>query len=134
VALRQKIWELVRRLNQEGTTILFTTHYLEEAEELCRNVAIIKQGEIIKNQSVKSLLANMETQTYLVTVDKISGFEGLRDFQISQFDENTLEVVVELGKSLSFLAQELNKAGMEMIEIRPKNNRLEQLYLDILNN
>ena len=134
VELRHGMWDYLRELNAAGTTILLTTHYLEEVEQMCRNVAIIKQGEIIKNQSVKSLLANMETQTYLVTVDKISGFEGLRDFQISQFDENTLEVVVELGKSLSFLAQELNKAGMEMIEIRPKNNRLEQLYLDILNN
>jgi ABC-2 type transport system ATP-binding protein len=134
VELRHGMWNYLKELNTSGTTILLTTHYLEEVEQMCRNVAIIKQGEIIKNQSVKSLLANMETQTYLVTVDKISGFEGLRDFQISQFDENTLEVVVELGKSLSFLAQELNKAGMEMIEIRPKNNRLEQLYLDILNN
>lgn len=134
VELRHGMWNYLKELNASGTTILLTTHYLEEVEQMCRNVAIIKQGEIIKNQSVKSLLANMETQTYLVTVDKISGFESLSDFQISQFDENTLEVVVALGKSLSFLAQELNRAGMEMIEIRPKNNRLEQLYLDILNN
>jgi len=134
VELRHGMWDYLKELNASGTTILLTTHYLEEVEQMCKNVAIIKQGEIIKNQSVKSLLANMETQTYLVTVDKISGFEGLGDFQISQFDENTLEVVVALGKSLSFLAQELNKAGMEMMEIRPKNNRLEQLYLDILNN
>lgn len=133
VELRHGMWNYLRELNASGTTILLTTHYLEEVEQMCRNVAIIKAGQIIKNDSVKGLLSRMESQTYLVTVDKLDGFEGIKDFKVNRFDENTLEVEVELGKTLSRLAEELARAGMEMIDIRQKNNRLEQLYLNLLN-
>ncbi len=133
VELRYGMWEYLRELNAAGTTMLLTTHYLEEVEQICRNVAIIKDGKIIKNDSVKNLLAQMETQTYLITVNKVNGFEKIKDFRITPFDENTLEVEVELGKTLSLLAKELACVGMEMIDVRPKNNRLEQLYLNILN-
>lgn len=134
VELRHGMWKYLRELNSAGTTILLTTHYLEEVEQMCRNVAIIKQGEIIKNDSVKGLIASMETQNYLVTVDKVNGFESIHDFKISQHDENTLEVEVATGKPLSRLIQELQKVGMETVDIRPKNNRLEQLYLNLLHN
>ncbi len=132
VELRHGMWEYLRELNASGMTILLTTHYLEEVEQMCRNVAIIKQGEIIKNESVKTLLAQMEQQTYLVTVDQVRGLHELQAFRASQFDENTLEVVVQMGKSLAHLAQELRGVGMDMLDIRPKNNRLEQLYLNLL--
>jgi ABC-2 type transport system ATP-binding protein len=134
VELRHGMWKYLRELNESGTTILLTTHYLEEVEQMCRNVAIIKQGEIIKNESVKSLLGSMEKQSYMVTVDKIKDFSGITDFKVSKNDENTLEVEVMLGQSLAKLVHDLQKSGMEMVDIRPKNNRLEQLYLNILNN
>lgn len=134
VELRHGMWNYLRELNATGTTILLTTHYLEEVEQMCRNVAIIKQGEIIKNDSVKGLLSKMEKQTYLVTVNKIAGFSEVKDFDINQFDENTLEVQVEVGKTLSKLALDLAKVGMDILEIRPKNNRMEELYLNLLNN
>lgn len=133
VELRHGMWNYLRELNNTGTTILLTTHYLEEVEQMCRNVAIIKQGEIIKNDSVKGLLNSMESQVYTVSVDRIGEIDKVRDFEVSGVDENTIEVVMKKGITLSSLVDSLRYAGMEATDVRPKNNRLEQLYLNILN-
>lgn len=132
VELRHGMWNYLRELNASGTTILLTTHYLEEVEQMCRNVAIIKQGEIIKNDSVKGLLSGMESQNFLVTVNKLHNYESIREFKISTFDESTLEVQVMAGQSLSKLVTDLARLEMEVMDLKPKNNRLEQLYLNIL--
>ncbi|MCC7432115.1 ABC transporter ATP-binding protein [Candidatus Peregrinibacteria bacterium] len=133
VELRHGMWNYLRELNNAGTTILLTTHYLEEVEQMCRNVAIIKQGEIIKNDSVKGLLNSMESQVYTVSVDRIGEMDKVRDFEVSGVDENTIEVIMKKGMTLSALVDALRYAGMEATDVRPKNNRLEQLYLNILN-
>ena len=132
VELRHGMWNYLRELNASGTTILLTTHYLEEVEQMCRNVAIIKQGEIIKNDSVKGLLSGMESQSFLVTVNQLRNYEAIREFKISTFDDTTLEVQVMAGQSLSKLVSDLAKLEMEVMDLKPKNNRLEQLYLNIL--
>jgi ABC-2 type transport system ATP-binding protein len=133
VELRHGMWNYLRELNSTGTTILLTTHYLEEVEQMCRNVAIIKQGEIIKNDTVKGLINSLESQIYAVTVDRITDLSKISDFEIKAQDENTVEVLMHKGTTLSSLVDALRYAGMEATDIRPKNNRLEQLYLNILN-
>ncbi len=133
VELRHGMWNYLRELNTSGTTILLTTHYLEEVEQMCRNVAIIKQGEIIKNDSVKGLLNSMESQIYTVSVDRIGDMAAVREFEVSGVDESTIEVVMKKGMTLSGLIDALRYAGMEATDVRPKGNRLEQLYLNILN-
>lgn len=134
VELRHGMWEYLRELNEAGTTILLTTHYLEEVEQMCRNVAIIKQGEIIKNDSVKNLLASLETQTYVLTVSKMAGYENIAEFAVKPIDDNTMEVQIDMGKSITLLVNNLGKQGIDVLDLRPKNNRLEQLFLNLLNN
>ncbi|MCC6643604.1 ABC transporter ATP-binding protein, partial [Candidatus Peregrinibacteria bacterium] len=124
VELRHGMWEYLRELNATGTTILLTTHYLEEVEQMCRNVAIIKQGEIIKKDSVRGLLNSMESQAFLVTVNKLGNYENLNGFTLRPYDENTLEVEIKAGDSLSRLIGELAGIDIEVIDLKPKNNRL----------
>ncbi len=132
VELRYETWEYIRELNREGVTILLTTHYLEEVEQLCRNVAMIKEGEIVANDSVKNLLRTVEKQTYVLTVDKVPGCDRIADYAVKAVDESTLEVEVALNDSLSRLARELSDAQVEIIDARPKNNRMDQLFLNML--
>ena len=132
VELRHGMWDYLRELNASGTTILMTTHYLEEVEQMCKNVAIIKMGEIVKNDSVKNLLNTLETQSYLLTVNSLHGYEKISEFKINAIDENTLEVQVDFGSTLTKLVADLDKLGINVMDMRPKNNRLEQLFLNIL--
>jgi ABC-2 type transport system ATP-binding protein len=132
VELRHGMWEYLRALNASGTTILLTTHYLEEVEQMCKNVAIIKQGEIVKNDSVRHLISTLETQTYVLTVNKSAGYEKISGFPISSVGENTLEVELGRGNTISNLIVELSKHQIEVLDFRPKNNRLELLFLNLL--
>lgn len=135
VELRHGMWKYLRELNTNGTTVLMTTHYLEEAEQMCNNVAIIKQGEIIKNDSVKNLIRSLDSETYIVSVNK-----NITDEQLSalgskpiHIDSDTFEISLGKNYTLSQLTNEVAKFEMEVIDIRPKGNRLEQLFLNILN-
>jgi len=132
VELRHGMWDYLRELNAGGTTILLTTHYLEEVEQMCKHVAIIKTGEIVKNDSVKALLASLETQSYILTVSSLHGYKKISEFKISEIDENTLEAQVDFGSTLTKLVADLSAAGIEVTDMRPKNNRMEQLFLNIL--
>lgn len=132
VELRRGMWEYLRSLNASGTTILLTTHYLEEVEQMYRNVAIIKQGEIIRNDSVRHLVSGLESQTYVLTVSKLEGYEKISEYKIQSIDENTLEVELEIGKTISQLVHELAKHQIDVLDLRPKSNRLEQLFLNLL--
>jgi ABC-2 type transport system ATP-binding protein len=134
VELRHGMWEYLNKLNAEGTTILLTTHYLEEVEQLCKNAAIIKDGEIIRNDSVKNLMNSLDSETYSVTtahnstkIDQIDGFE------IKTISDETFEVDVKTGTKLNDLVEELTKQKIEILDIKPKNNRLEKLFLTVLN-
>ncbi|MFC1750869.1 ABC transporter ATP-binding protein, partial [Pseudomonadota bacterium] len=131
VELRHDMWEYLRELNQQGTTILLTTHYLEEAEQMCKNVAIINDGEIVKNDSVKNLLNCMETQTYVFSVNKIVDGE-LNGFDLRIIDDSTVEVDLGLNQSLHDFMSALKENGITVQALRPKKNRLEQLFLNII--
>ena len=132
VELRHGMWEYLRELNRNGTTILLTTHYLEEVEQMCRNAAIIKNGEIIKNDRVKNLLQLLDEETYVVSVKKMRSLEKSKDFQTKIIDDTTMEVEVSKPKTLNDVIVSLAKDEIEVTDIRPKGNRMEKLYLKIL--
>lgn len=131
VELRHGMWEYLKKVNKEGMTILLTTHYLEEAEQLCRNVAIIKEGEIVKKDSVKKLVNSLETKKYVFTVNKI-GNGKIAGYDLKIVDENTVEIDLGMNQSLNEFVAQMNKDGVSIYDITPKGNRLEQLFLNIL--
>ncbi len=134
VELRFGMWNYLKKLNQNGTTILLTTHYLEEVEQMCKNVAIIKDGQIIKNNSVKNMLMSIETETYSVTIDKDLTHYLLKELTANKIDNNTFEI--DLGKEFTVmdLTKYLEKNNYTILDIRPTGNRLEKLFLKSLKN
>lgn len=134
VELRHGMWKYLNKLNANGTTIFLTTHYLEEAEELCKNIAIIKEGEIVRNDSVKNLLHSMEKQTYVLAVESSRGHHDPKDFAVRIIDDTTLEIDMKQKQTMSQLIHDLHEHGYVVRDIRPKGNRLEQLFLNILQN
>lgn len=132
VELRQGMWKYLNQLNAEGVTIFLTTHYLEEAEQLCRNVAIIKEGEIVRNDSVKNLVRSLEKQTYILTVDSVGSRKDVGGFDVRFVDEITMEADLASAQTMSAFIHALHEHGYVVRDIRPKGNRLEQLFLNIL--
>ena len=132
VELRHGMWKYLNKLNREGTTIFLTTHYLEEAEQLCRNVAIIKEGEIVRNDSVKNLVGSLEKQTYVLTIEGSNGHKKVHGFDLRFIDDVTLEADLTHQQTMSGFIHELHERGYVVRDIRPKGNRLEQLFLNIL--
>jgi ABC-2 type transport system ATP-binding protein len=133
VELRHGMWDYLKELNRQGTTILLTTHYIEEAEALCKNVAIIKEGEIIKCEPIKELLRSMERHTYVVEVNEVKSGMSLGHFSFEKIDDNTLEVTLERGQTVNDLVKAFDGQAIEVQELRPKGNKLEQLFLNMLN-
>ena len=132
VELRHGMWDYLRELNQQGTTILLTTHYLEEVEQMCKEAAIIKTGEIIKYDKVKNLLQLLEQETYLVHVEAIHVLEKFTTYNAKRLDDTTFEVDLNKKEKLNDFISQLSAAGMVVTDIRPKGNRLEKLFLKIL--
>ena len=133
IELRRSMWEFMKKLNEEGTTIILTTHYLEEAEQLCKNIAIINNGEIVTNTSVKALLGQLKTETFVLDVDgDLEGLPELKDYQIRHVDNEHLEVVVDKGQGLNEVFSALTEAGIEVRSMRTKSNRLEELFVDLV--
>ncbi len=119
VELRLGMWEFVRKMHAAGTTVILTTHYLEEAENLCENVVIMKKGEIIKSGAVKVLLRDAKQQSFVVTVVRPSGTEEI------------IDVFLVDGQSVTDYVQKLASDGTIVRDIRPKANRLEELFLEV---
>lgn len=132
IELRRSMWEFLQEVNAAGTTIILTTHYLEEAESLCRNIAIIDEGRIIQNSSMRSLLRQSTAETFVIDVqeDLPDPFK-LEGFSVQRLDEHSLEVGVQRGE-MNGLFTELSKAGISVISMRNKTNRLEQLFVSML--
>ncbi|MBC7472585.1 MAG: ABC transporter ATP-binding protein [candidate division SR1 bacterium] len=133
VELRYGMWQYLNELNAQGTTILLTTHYLEEVEQLCKNAAIIKQGEIIKNDSVKNLVNSLDSETYIVNIEKMTTPLKLIDgFTVTNIGDDKLEIDIKKGQYMNSLVKQLDANGIQVINIQPKENRLEKLFLNIL--
>ena len=135
IELRRSMWDFLIELNGQGTTIILTTHYLEEAEQLCRNIAIIDNGAIVENTSMKSLLAEIDSQVFVLDVMKADlpkAALGLKDFDARTLDDQSIEVTVRRGGSINAVFAQLENAGVVVTSMRNKTNRLEQLFINKL--
>jgi ABC-2 type transport system ATP-binding protein len=132
IELRRGMWDFLRELNRDkGVTILLTTHYLDEAEELCRNMAIINQGEIVASGLIKDLLATMEDESVVLDLDRSPDENTLSDLAVfhPQVTEKSLEVTVNRQYSISQAIRILGAAGIEVLSFRNTSNRLEAYFL-----
>lgn len=135
IELRRSMWAFLNEINDAGTTIILTTHYLEEAEQLCRNVAIINNGEIIENTSVKSLLKTLNTEVFILDLQEmVDAPPVVEGYELRKVDENCLEVEVDKGQSLNELFAQLSAQSINIVSMRNKVNRLEELFVSLVNN
>ncbi|KUJ79189.1 ABC transporter ATP-binding protein [Microbulbifer flavimaris] len=133
IELRRSMWTFLEEINRQGTTIILTTHYLEEAESLCRNIAIIDKGDIVENTSIRSLLKTLNREVFILDVrDPLEACPDLGGFDGRLVDENSLEVTVEKGQSLNDLFTRLGEQGVAVVSMRNRANRLEELFVSLL--
>ena len=133
IEIRHSMWEFLSDLNNTGTTIILTTHYLEEAESLCRNIAIIDGGELVENTSMRDLLKRSNREIFVLDTETPMKYypEGMSN--VTAKDESTLEVEILKGGNLSEVIMALSKQGFTITSMRNKSNRLEQLFIDLVN-
>jgi ABC-2 type transport system ATP-binding protein len=133
IEIRRSMWDFLRQINADGTTIILTTHYLEEAESLCRHIAIINHGRIAERARMNELLRRLDTQTFVLDLraplDSVPSIEG---YALAQLDDTTLEVGVTRERDLNGLFEALSAHGIEVTSLRNKQNRLEQLFIDMV--
>ena len=133
IELRRSMWEFLTELNQQGTTIILTTHYLEEAEMLCRHIAIIDKGHIVENTDMKTLLAKLDVEHFLLDLRQpISQVPQIDNVTVKLVDERTLEVAVSKSQTLNTVFMALNEQGIEVLSLRNKSNRLEELFVSMV--
>jgi len=133
IEIRRSMWKFIKDINERGTTVILTTHYLEEAESLCRNIAIIDHGEIIKNTDMKSLLATLDVETFVLDLrESIGHCPQVDGMEIAVRDDKTLEASLPKQKSLNNLFAELERQGIQVLSMRNKANRLEELFMGLV--
>ncbi len=132
IELRRSMWEFLKEINQKGVTIILTTHYLEEAESLCRNIAIIDKGRIIENTSMKSLLSKLTKETFVLDFAEPQLDFQLTGFVCRQLDPVTVEVDVEKNMGINAVFTELNQRQIQVLSMRNKANRLEELFVSLV--
>lgn len=131
IELRREMWTFLRELNEQGTTIILTTHYLEEAEMLCRNIGIIQSGQVIENTSMKELLAKLQYETFIFDLEPFDQEPVIEGYRYQFEDERTLEVEVERNQGVNLVFDQLSAQGVKVLSMRNKSNRLEELFLKI---
>ncbi len=133
IEIRRSMWDYVRGINDEGVTIILTTHYLEEAESLCQNLAIINQGEIVEHSNVKQLLTRLHSESFVLNLKQpVAQVTPLDGYWLEHPDPTTVEVCITRGQSLNRVFAHLDRQGIEVASLRNKQNRLEQLFIDLL--
>ena len=133
IELRRSMWKFLKEINEKGTTIILTTHYLEEAEYLCRNVAIIDRGEIIQNTSTSDLLRQLNSESFIFDAyENLSELPSVKGYKGRIINNNSSEVEVEKNKSLNTLFANLTAQGIEISSMRNKTNRLEELFVSLV--
>lgn len=133
IELRRSMWSFLKTLNAQGTTIILTTHYLEEAEMLCRNIGIIQYGELIENTSMKKLLNQLESETFIFDLAPKSPIPILDGYKFRLVDTSTLEVDVLRDQGLNGLFSQFAEQGIQITSMRNKVNRLEELFVGLMN-
>ncbi len=135
IEIRRSMWHFMTELNRQGTTIILTTHYLEEAESLCRNIAIINQGEIVENTSMEQLLRQMHSESFVLNVSSaLAKAPTVDGYHIQLRDDGLLEVEVDRDVGINKLFAGLSEQGVLVSSMRNKQNRLEQLFIDMVEN
>ncbi len=133
IEMRRAMWDFLREINDQGTTIILTTHYLEEAEALCRNIAIINQGSIAENTSIKELLRQLHREVFILDcIETLPGQVAIPGFDIRRLDEHTLEVAVDKGQQLNDVFTGLDSAGIHISSMRNRANRLEEMFVNLV--
>ncbi|TMO70311.1 ABC transporter ATP-binding protein [Pseudoalteromonas aurantia] len=132
IELRRSMWSFLREINEQGVTIILTTHYLEEAELLCKNIAIIDQGVIVENTTIKALLAKLDKETFVLDLKTPVQPVNIEGYAFNLTDEHTLEVEVKKSQSLNEVFSQLSTQGNTVLSMRNKANRLEELFVGLL--
>ncbi|WP_116632021.1 ABC transporter ATP-binding protein [Pasteurella langaaensis] len=131
IELRRSMWIFLQELNAQGTTIILTTHYLEEAEMLCRHIGIIQQGRLVVNMPMKDLLAKLETETFILDVKNAETLSQIEDYPLRKIDDNSIEVEIHRSLGLNSLFTQLTAQGVQVVSMRNKANRLEELFVSM---
>jgi ABC-2 type transport system ATP-binding protein len=133
IEIRHSMWEFLKRTNAEGTTIILTTHYLEEAEQLCKHIAIIDKGKLVENTSTQALLGTLQHQTYVFSTAKpINFLPDLTPWEANKIDAHTFELRVDNQHTLNQVFARLDEQGLVVQSLRNKTNRLEELFMDLI--
>jgi ABC-2 type transport system ATP-binding protein len=133
IEVRRSMWEFLRQINEAGTTIILTTHYLEEAETLCRNIAIIDEGRIIENDRMATVLRKLHSEVFVLNVrDPVAEVPDLPGYAVAMADDGSLEVEVKKDQNLNDIFAALSARGIEIVSMRNKANRLEELFLRLV--
>jgi len=134
IELRRSMWEFLREINESGTTIILTTHYLEEAESLCRNVAIINNGNIVENTSIKALLQTLNKEHFILDLrEPLSKAPSIEGYKVELAEDgHSLEVEVEKERSINQIFMVLSGQGVDVLSMRNKANRLEELFVSMV--
>jgi ABC-2 type transport system ATP-binding protein len=133
IEIRRSMWQFMRAINAAGTTIILTTHYLEEAESLCRNIAIIDEGVLIENTSTRKLLNTLHIETFILDVAApLAEAPSLPQHTLRLIDESTLEVDISRDESINLLFEDLSRLDIRVLSMRNKTNRLEQLFVRLV--
>jgi ABC-2 type transport system ATP-binding protein len=135
IEIRRSMWEFLREINEQGTTIILTTHYLEEAESLCRNIAIIDGGHIVERDRMSSLLRKLQTETFLFSLrDPVVNAPILDGYRVALVDDHTVEVEMSKEQSLNDIFARLSGQGFDVVSMRNKVNRLEEMFMRLVEN
>ena len=133
IELRRSMWEFLTRINEQGTTIILTTHYLEEAENLCRNIAIIDQGDIIQNSPMRELLKTINTETIVLELQKpLAQAPEVQGYRLLLVNDTYIEVILNQGQDINSVFVALSAAGIQVTSMRNKTNRLEELFVNLV--
>lgn len=132
IELRRSMWGFLRDLNNSGTTIILTTHYLEEAEMLCRHIGIIQHGRLVENTSMRELLSKLKSETFILDLAAKSALPKLNGYRSQLLDTSTLEVEVMREQGLNSLFNQLSAQGVQVLSMRNKANRLEELFVTLV--
>jgi len=133
IEMRRSMYEFLKEINEKGTTIILTTHYLEEAEALCRNIAIINHGKIVENNSMRGLLRQLNQEVFILDcTETLADNVSVQGFVTRRLDEHSLEVEVEKGQSINEVFSELDKMGVRVGSMRNRANRLEEMFVKLV--
>lgn len=133
IEIRRSMWKFLTQLNDAGTTIILTTHYLEEAESMCNNVAIINKGEVVESTSMKNLLSRLSIETFVLDLkESLATLPEIEGIELRKLDDNRLEADIDKSRSLNFLFENLSEHNIRVMSMRNKTNRLEELFIGLV--